>query len=232
MLNVPYKEKDIAKLLGAKFDWEVKTWYCDDISNIEQFSKWLNEANIICENLYVLKMQRECSFCGKRSEVLLLATDRSYSPLDNYHLNTDLQILTYVEWMPRQLMNMLETMNYYPSYSRTMDYSYFMNHCTNCKKTHGDFFLHEKPDEAIYKHLIYKDAKPCTYSKISSDYLIPIKAKLPEYDKVNSSLDLLYSHLLHPELENRASVSVDQKTMNLLLKNSIKNDDTFLQSTQ
>ena len=48
MLNVPYEEKNEAKILGAKFDWEAKVWYCEDMTDIKLFKKWLNKTNIIC----------------------------------------------------------------------------------------------------------------------------------------------------------------------------------------
>ena len=108
MLNVPYEEKNEAKLLGAKFDWDAKVWYCEDMTDIKLFKKWLNKTNIICENLYIFKMNRDCFRCGKSSEVVLLATDRSYALEDNYKPNTNMQILTYLEWMPRKLGDYME----------------------------------------------------------------------------------------------------------------------------
>ena len=96
-----------------------------------------------------------------------------------------------------------------------------MNHCPNCKCTHGDHFLHEVPNEAIYKHLFYRQAKPCSYSKINNTFSIPIRAKLPHYDAVNSSMELLMLHLTHEDMENRASLNVTQKMINKLLKTSI-----------
>lgn len=39
-LNVPFEEKDDAKALGAKFDWNIKKWYYDG-DDLDKFSKWL-----------------------------------------------------------------------------------------------------------------------------------------------------------------------------------------------
>lgn len=42
-MNVPYEEKDEAKSLGAKWDFELKTWYFIDTGNSHLFQKWLPE---------------------------------------------------------------------------------------------------------------------------------------------------------------------------------------------
>ena len=42
-LNVPYKEKDIVKLLGARYDGEKKKWYVPQSIDLKLFSKWLEE---------------------------------------------------------------------------------------------------------------------------------------------------------------------------------------------
>lgn len=39
-LNVPIEEKDEAKALGAKWDPELKKWYCNP-ADVSQFAKWL-----------------------------------------------------------------------------------------------------------------------------------------------------------------------------------------------
>ena len=103
-----------------------------------------------------------------------------------------------------------------------------MNHCPNCKCTHGDHFLHEVPNEAIYKHLFYKKSTPCRYSKIENSFCLPIKARLPHYDEVNSSMELLMLHLTHEDMENRASLNVTQKEINKLLPTSIREEDIII----
>lgn len=229
MLNVPYQEKDEAKKLGAKFDWKARTWYYENISETHLFERWLNKANIICENLYILGMSRKCYRCGESSQVVLLATDRSYASKQGYALNTNMQILTYVTWVPRKLSDYLFSFGYYPSYSRTIDDSYYMNHCSVCDSTQGDYFLHEVPSQAFYKHLLYQYAEPCDYTKIENRFCIPIAAELPYYDETSSDWDLLMYHLDHPETENRASLMVTQKEVNQLLVNSIEEAPVYIE---
>ncbi|WP_434152236.1 zincin-like metallopeptidase domain-containing protein (plasmid) [Methylocaldum gracile subsp. desertum] len=40
-LDVPFKEKDEAKMAGARWDKEAKTWYAPEGANLEKLAKWL-----------------------------------------------------------------------------------------------------------------------------------------------------------------------------------------------
>jgi antirestriction protein ArdC/phage/plasmid primase-like uncharacterized protein len=43
-LNVPYKEKDAAKALGARWDRKEQSWYVPPGANVASFAKWAREA--------------------------------------------------------------------------------------------------------------------------------------------------------------------------------------------
>lgn len=45
-LQVPYTEKETAKALGAKWDPREKLWYVPQGIELDQFTKWLAEANM------------------------------------------------------------------------------------------------------------------------------------------------------------------------------------------
>src|SRR5690625_1172155 len=40
-LDVPFREKDQAKALGARFDWEARRWYVEGSTNLTLFERWL-----------------------------------------------------------------------------------------------------------------------------------------------------------------------------------------------
>eukprot|EP01046_Picozoa_sp_COSAG06_P055887 COSAG06_NODE_10409_length_1686_cov_1.792060_1_plen_168_part_00 len=46
LLNVPFKEKDAAKKLGAKWDWEKKKWYVPAGASCAKFKKWLPKGAV------------------------------------------------------------------------------------------------------------------------------------------------------------------------------------------
>lgn len=58
--------------------------------------------------------------------------------------------------------------------------------------------------------------------------VMAIKARLPHYDEVNSSMELLMLHLTHEDMENRASLNVAQKEINKLLPTSIREEDIVI----
>ena len=39
-INVPYKDKDVAKILGARYDGEKKKWYIPKGVDSKLFTKW------------------------------------------------------------------------------------------------------------------------------------------------------------------------------------------------
>lgn len=50
-LKVPFQEKDKARALGAKWDLARRTWYIEDMENIEPFLQWIpNHLKIPSKN--------------------------------------------------------------------------------------------------------------------------------------------------------------------------------------
>ena len=44
-INCPYKQKEEAKALGAKWDPSVKKWYVPEGLDIQLFAKWIEDGN-------------------------------------------------------------------------------------------------------------------------------------------------------------------------------------------
>lgn len=214
LLDVPYLEKDFAKKNGAKWNASKKSWFIDDITKVPNVLKWLPKMNILCSKLYVFTMTIDCWKCGTETQVVCLGTDSSYSSDEEFELNKDLQLLTYVKEIPSPLGTYLKKKyGYFPAFSNFIGETYFINHCTECNSVQGDNFLHEIPEDAFYKKVIYKDSLPTNYYGINNSYIIPIFASLPYYDEVSKSYELILHHM-ETEKENRASVSVTQEKIN------------------
>ena len=206
-LDVPYDEKDLAKANGAKWNPNEKTWFTDDMTKLSLLSKWLVKHNVICENLYILKMSRLCWKCKKETYVVCLGSDRSFSKESNYQMNTNIQLFSYVESMPIILGDyMKHYFAYYPSFSKTIDRTYYVNHCNHCGVIQGDNYNHEVPEEAFYKKLCYKKSKSTEYFEVNNRYYVPLEARLPYYDEVSSSYALLMNHVLEGGPDNRAAL--------------------------
>lgn len=227
LLNVPYAEKNLTKQQGAKWNPQLKSWYIDDVSKISAVSKWLGKCNIICETLYLLKKKQTCWKCRKNTAVYMLATDKSYALDDGFRCNNNIQLLTYVKAMPPKLSEYMRNCLYYPSFSKTINEKYFINHCSFCKSVQGDNFLHEVPKQAFYRKLCYPDSEPIFYAKIQNNFGVPLWAELPYYDEMSSSMELIMHHM-ETGIENRASMNVNQKLINQLFSCSIKGKDIHI----
>lgn len=226
-LNVPYAEKDLAKSKGAKWNPTKKKWYIDDYKKLPQMKQWLEDDSIICESLYLLKKSHDCWKCKKSIEVVLLATDKSYAAIDNFKLNSNIQILTYVKAMPDELANFMKGKGYFPSFSKQVNEKYYVNHCNNCKMIQGDNFLHEIPEQAFYRKLCYSNAQPIEYAKIDNIYCVSLQAQSPCYDEICSSEELTFCHM-ETGVENRASLMVNQELINGLFAKSISGNNIII----
>ncbi len=223
-LNVPYAEKNSAKAQGAKWDPILKTWYITNIADLPKVEKWIEPCNVICENLYLLKMKQQCWNCGKETEVVQLATDKSYSTEEGYVVNNDIRIFSYVKDIPKKLEEFMQQHLYVYSYSHTIKEEYYVNHCKCCKQLQGDHFLQEIPQQSFYKKVFYKDCEPIRYAKINLTNCIPMQVSLPRYEECSASLELTFAHMFSGA-ENRASVHVTQKKINTLFQCSIRDED-------
>lgn len=220
-LHVPYVEKDLAKANGAKWNPIAKTWFTDDVAKLSGLSKWISSHNVICDHLYILNMKRICWKCKREIDVVCLASDESFSKENGYKIDSNVQLFSYVEEMPDILASyMKEEFAYFPSYSKTIDSNYYINHCKFCKSIQGDNFLHEVPAESFYKKLCYVNSKPTSYSKINNQFSVLLQAQLPYYDEVSSSLDMMLAHM-RTGIENRESLNITQKLINGLFRVSI-----------
>lgn len=144
LLNVPYFEKDKAKMNGALWNPKIKKWYVKEDTTQDYyenwnhyFAKWLPEHNLLCKNLFIFQMNRKCWKCGKSTKVVCLGTNDAYTLFmgeifdDKYE---NLQLLSYVSYIPEELALFLkEKYNYYPSYSNVVKKTYYINHCEFCK---------------------------------------------------------------------------------------------------
>ena len=227
LLDVPYQEKDLAKKRGARWNPQLKSWYVDDLTKVGAVSEWIGNDNIVCENLYILTKEHTCWKCGRNLDVVLLATDNSCSVDDGYQRNQNLQILTYVKRMPQGLEEYMKQLLYYPEYSVRAKTRYFLNHCSACKSSQGDNFLHEVPKQSFYSRLCYRSEPPIRYARIQNTRCVRLQANLPYYDELCSSMELLMHHM-RTGSENRASMRVSQKLINKLFQCSTKEEDIYI----
>jgi uncharacterized protein DUF5710 len=165
ILDVPYRQKDEAKALGARWNPELRTWYVPAGVSAERFARWLPQAGRAGVRLkapiYAVEARTQCWSCGDLTPVVALGVealdespteveraqhDASREASESSEDREGLLVLSGIEELPRDLQELLARR--YPflkkRYSKTAQCRYFMNHC-HCGAPLGDFFLHSEP---------------------------------------------------------------------------------------
>ncbi|HLR92489.1 MAG TPA: DUF5710 domain-containing protein, partial [Atopostipes sp.] len=72
LLNVPYREKEEAKALGARWNPEIKKWYATNRTTYHQFLKWLLKGTsyIVFDAIYLAVAERTCFQCNQLTRVV------------------------------------------------------------------------------------------------------------------------------------------------------------------
>lgn len=176
-LNVPYKEKEEAKALGARWDPEKKKWYITYKKNYHLFKKWFSSPNtnlIIYDHLYIAVTNKECFKCKQLTPVISLASDTIVEIQEDEEIRTEvwddaIHFIFDFDNPPKILKKYLkEKYNFYYGYSKFTDSYYYGNHCSNCGVLQGNFYLHEEVDSPFFIHDI-EDAKKITLLKFKLD---------------------------------------------------------------
>src|SRR5690606_5184753 len=133
-LNVPYKEKDEAKVLGARWDPERKEWYTSNTNNYHFFRKWYYNPSadaVLYDYIYILMANRTCFRCKKQTQVIALASNDTTLIYENNikHYNNDIQLFRCIGYLSEILSSFLkDKFNFYYSYSKFTKSYYYGNH--------------------------------------------------------------------------------------------------------
>ncbi|EAB6033390.1 DNA primase [Salmonella enterica] len=157
-INVPYAEKDEAKMLGARWDPANKTWYVPDGVSIDHFLKWLSDCNVIAPHWYIAQAYDYCWKCGCGTVMTSVLLPEGYQTIEQdddgiiYWKKHEIPaFIFYIYDIPVHIMKNFECVTHYLSkdYSKTVDAKYWMNHCQHCHMKQGDFQLHCEVDGAF-----------------------------------------------------------------------------------
>jgi Domain of unknown function (DUF5710) len=145
-LNVPFAEKDAAKVLGAKWDPVARKWYAPEGCDTEPFKAWLpvleeGDQLRISAPLFVAESRTACWSCKETTPVIALAVEMLDGDGEPY-----ISLLSNIEELPPDLSRLLAAR--YPffkrRFSKTAKMMYMMNHC-RCGAPLGDFYMHAEP---------------------------------------------------------------------------------------
>lgn len=140
-INVPYAEKDEAKMLGARWAPANKTWYVPDGVSIDHFLKWLSDCNVIAPHWYIAQAYDYCWKCGCGTVMTSVLLPEGHQTLEQdddgiiYWKKHEIPaFIFYIYDIPVHIMKNFERVTHYLSkdYSKTVDAKYWMNHCQHC----------------------------------------------------------------------------------------------------
>ena len=157
-LNVMYEEKNQAKILGAKWDVQHKTWYLPITEELKPFTCWMDsnfllydndgQQTSILDNMYQRFFMeiREgflCYKCNKKMDILQPFSkqpkDPSHTKPHEYSLIWD-KGNSYVTFA-----NELGIKMKYISTS-VVKHPYAVHICPHCNQIQGDFYIFEDKD--------------------------------------------------------------------------------------
>ena len=160
-LNVPYKEKDFAKSMGALWDTQIKKWYFQGpIKKNSKFGKWIAEGHeqtlIVYENFCIIEALRVCFKCGKKTRIIgfgirehsiLVDNDDGTYSIDDPESFPELEDEIHLAWseneadIPSLLLSYLKSKyNVKTGYSSVVG-KCFANHCDYCGVIQGNNYL-------------------------------------------------------------------------------------------
>ncbi|WP_153899428.1 DUF5710 domain-containing protein [Pseudomonas aeruginosa] len=178
-LDVPFKDKERAKSLGARWDKEKKRWYAPDYYGIDGFSEWNIDPNLASDHFYILSTPARCWKCKSPTIVyaLGLPAGHEYSEYRDsnnrkiWNTATWQAITSFVRRIPRSVFILLneKAPGYKPAYSAQAGYRYFMNRCDVCGTTIGDFPMHNEPGGEFHPANI-NEMKHIKVERIDSEF--------------------------------------------------------------
>lgn len=213
-LNVPYKEKDEAKILGAKWDSSKKRWfYKGEMSNIIKFGKWLlpedtYSKSFVFDCLYLVFAKRTCFRCKKETLVVglvasegVMISDEDTEPREFFATEFNYpnmgRISGFSKSLPQQLLNLVKQYGVYENYSKIAGKT-LCNHCSHCNILQGNNHVFDESDTPFSPIITTEDE---LIEKVKSMKLLPIKFKFDygmylDIDLEDMNLDRVEDYLL------------------------------------
>lgn len=185
-IEVPYQDKEKAKVKGAFWDNVNKTWFIPDNKKIDVFQEWIPEQTdtIIKSPIYIAKNDRYCWKCNQKTPLIAIGglelimqdyVDDESDELEWYVEKNNLVLFSDVIYLPKQLIKIIQTN--FPffrlTYSKTIQGKYWANNCIHCNSLQGDFFNHSEPGGAFCP-MSEEEGKAIQLFKIDYNHDIPI----------------------------------------------------------
>lgn len=159
-LEVPYRERELARRLGARWDSQRRVWYVVGGKDLTRFKDWLPRAphvNHRSASYVLLESQRVCWQCRQLTRVFGFALPGGHEALEardddscadgepesgvRWVTQRDATVLSYISHLSASALSRMEwlTPRYRKDFSAATRSRYYMNHCEGCDSKLGDF---------------------------------------------------------------------------------------------
>jgi hypothetical protein len=158
ILNVPFKDKDQVKQLGAKWDPQLKVWYIPHGLNPKAFNNWLpklsKQPTLILNSISLLRNIITCWSCKGYCTVYALCA-RNLQILESNEKIPDAQVSKMQEgfYVLLEISHIVDELSDFLSkrcqnfrYGKVNEqgFRFYRNHCEHCAIGFSDTRLHKK----------------------------------------------------------------------------------------
>lgn len=199
LINVPNKDSNKVKLLGAKWKPQYKKWCVERKADYPKFIQWIlrneNYTSIVCDFFYIAEATLKCEYCNSETKVIAFGIENCLEIKDYYsahdfpyeYIYGDIFFSSFIDPLPNRFKTYLrQKYNYYDEY----DFSdvYGTNHCINCGSMQGQpgFLI-----DIFEKPACIRDQKINLYKvKLNYDLISDVNLYLCDYtDNFNKDED-------------------------------------------
>lgn len=144
LLNIPFSDKNKAKILGAKWNVKYRKWFVEKRSDYPRFIKWIlrneNYTSIVCDFIYVAEGKIKCPNCEKETNVITFGIENYFEIIDyfdyygfpyKFHKGT-IFFSPMLDPIPDELKKFIKNRVNLNCSSKALDDGMIINHCIHC----------------------------------------------------------------------------------------------------
>jgi hypothetical protein len=181
-LRVPFRDKDEAKRLGARWDPSARVWFVPQELEPARFARWLptDEApNVRSATYFIASSTRRCWRCGATGPVHGFILPPGHETLDSFddagpeiwEPSEEPTLLCYLEWLAPEIAARITglTERYRITYSQDTGSFYWMNRCAHCDAAFGDHETYCEPGQGFLAFTL-EDARRITLHHVEEPF--------------------------------------------------------------
>jgi len=181
-LRVPYREKDEAKRLGARWDPAARIWFVPEDLELARFARWLPTyfvPNVRAPSYMVAASTRSCWRCSGTSRVHGFVLPAGHETLESWddcdkdvwELAEEPTLLCCLEWLAPAVATVITSFapHYRLAFGTDSGSLYWTNHCEFCDAPFGDHETYCEPGQGFLAFTL-EDARRITLAHVGEPF--------------------------------------------------------------